>query len=167
MTLVMIAVNSCSSGDNITNVGKGEIKIEGWAGPPESPNKKPYDYFYMKKAARANEKAIENKSGAMMEKTCIDAATTSIKDELIGRVIGDIAIGEFNSSDDDSIEQNVIRNFMGKNQSINTKECKPIAQANDDSPFSEWRECECIIFVKVEGGRDTILAKAQETDKKN
>jgi hypothetical protein len=64
-----------------------ERQLEGWAGNPDNPNEKPFDYFYMKSAARASQRSIDRKSGKMMEATCIEYATYHSKENLIRKMV--------------------------------------------------------------------------------
>ncbi|MDX1961458.1 MAG: lipoprotein LipL21 [Leptospiraceae bacterium] len=170
--LLVVAVSTaflvgCAS-DDVTTVGKGAKKLEGWAGPPEDVSKLPHEFFYMKKVARASEKAVDTKrSGAMMKSTCVDAATTQAKGELIGKLVGETLTGASGVSDGESTGAVVVREFNGKLKGVNIKECKGLAMEVPDAPGSEFKECECVIFVKIPGGREAVIAKAQEVEKKN
>jgi hypothetical protein len=166
VSVVLVAVSSCGSSDDVTDAGKGKEKIEGWAGSPDSPGKKPYDYFYMKKSARASQKAVDKKSGAMMKETCTDAATTSAKGDLIGKMVGESVQGASGVSDGESTGKVVVREFNAKVQGVNTKECKPLMPQDPQIPYAEWKECECVIFVKIDGGREAIVARAKEIENK-
>jgi hypothetical protein len=163
---VLVGLLGCQSSDSAVTVGKGGKQFEGWAGPPESPDSRPFDYFYMKYPGRASAKAIEKKSGAMMQSTCVDAATLQAKGDLIGKMIGESIEGASGVSDGESTGKVVVREFEGKLQGVNTKECRPTAIAKPEIPGSEYLECECVIFVRIDGGRDSILARAKELEKK-
>ncbi|MDX1958183.1 MAG: lipoprotein LipL21 [Leptospiraceae bacterium] len=166
LTSILFMILSCA-GDKEAHSLDGGQKFEGWAGPPEEVSKKPFDFFYMKKVARASEKAVNKRSGAMMQSTCVDAATTQAKGDLIGKMIGESLTGASGVSDGESTGAVVVREFNGKLKGVNVKECKPKAVATPDVPGSEYTECECVIFVKIPGGRDAIIAKAQEVEKSN
>ena len=163
---LLVTILGCNTGDSAVTVGKGGKQFEGWAGPPENPSEKPFDFFYMKYPGRASEKAVQKKSGAMMQSTCIDAATTQAKGDLIGKMIGESIEGASGVSDGESTGKVVVREFSGKLQGVSTKECRPMAIAKPEIPGSEYLECECVIFLRVDGGRDAIIARAQELEKK-
>ena len=38
-------------------------------------------------------------------------------------------------------------------QGVWTKNCMPLAIPVPGFPYSEWKECECIVYVRIEGGR--------------
>ncbi|MDX1958181.1 MAG: lipoprotein LipL21 [Leptospiraceae bacterium] len=164
LTLILFTIN-CPSGKEAHSLDGDVQKFEGWAGPPEEVSKKPFDFFYMKKVARASEKAVNKRSGAMMQSTCVDAATTQAKGDLVGKLVGESLTGASGVSDGESTGAVVVREFNGKLKGVNVKECKPKAVATPDVPGSEYTECECVIFVKIPGGRDAIIAKAQEVEK--
>lgn len=166
-TMLMVAVYGCgSSGKEAHDVGEGGKQFEGWHGPPEDVNKKPFDFYYMKSVGRASQKAMDKRSGAMMQKTCTDAATTTVKGDLIGKLVGESIQGASGVSDGESTGQVVVREFMGTLQGVNVKECKALYPDDPQVPYSGWKECECVVFVKIPGGRDAVVAKAQSADKK-
>ncbi|MCB1176135.1 MAG: lipoprotein LipL21 [Leptospiraceae bacterium] len=165
-TIAILGLYTCSGGEKVHELPGGQ-QFEGWAGPPEDVKKKPYDYFYMKTAGRASEKALNKRSGAMMQTTCVDAATVNAKGDLIGKMIGESITGASGISDGESTGKVVVREFQGKLQGVNTKECKPIAVPDPSIPLSEYKECQCVIFVKIDGGRDSIVARAKEIEGNN
>ncbi|MCB1176136.1 MAG: lipoprotein LipL21 [Leptospiraceae bacterium] len=163
---ITLNFTACSSSEDVTEL-KGGQQFEGWAGPPEDVKAKPAEYFYMKTAGRASEKALNKRSGAMMQTTCTDAATVNAKGDLIGKLIGESITGASGISDGESTGKVVVREFSGKLQGVNVKECKPIAVPDPSIPLSEYKECQCVIFVKVPGGRDAIVARAKEIEAGN
>jgi hypothetical protein len=165
VSLLVLNFHACSSTEDVTEL-KGGVAFEGWAGPPEDVKAKPAEYFYMKTSGRASEKALNKRSGAMMQTTCVDAATVNAKGDLIGKMIGESITGNSGVSDGESTGKVVIRDFIGKLQGVNVKECKPIATPDPSIPLSEYKECQCIIFVKIPGGRDAIIARAKEIENK-
>ena len=172
-----------------------EKQLEGWAGNPDNPNEKPFDYFYMHMAGRASQKAIDKKSGAMMEMTCKNLATTNIKRDLIGKMIyesvqldytfnskeqfsyliethKDLFANSFNAINLAAISDRdppysaivLVKEYLGKINEIKVKDCQSIGIPDPEVPFSEWKECECIVYVYIKGGRDTIITRAREID---
>ncbi|MDX1957316.1 MAG: hypothetical protein SFU98_02020 [Leptospiraceae bacterium] len=141
--------------------------LEGWAGSPENIKEEPFDYFYMEKNARASEKSILKSSGAMMQSTCVDAATTQAKGDLIGRLVGESFLSvSGTTSDGESNGSIIVRNLNRQIKGVNTFSCMPIANEDHLIIGSQWKECSCLIFVKIPGGRDAIFAEVQELDKK-
>ncbi|MBK8397826.1 MAG: lipoprotein LipL21 [Leptospiraceae bacterium] len=167
-TLVMVAGSSCGSGDEKAHEMSGGKQFEGWAGPPEQPNAKPFEFFYMKSTGRASQKAMDKRSGAMMQTTCTDAATTKVKGDLIGKLVKESIEGASGVADGESTGVVVVREFGGTLGGVNVKECKNLYPDDPNIPYSGWKECECIVYIKVPGGRDAVVAKATsyETGKK-
>lgn len=56
-----------------------------------------------------------------MQSTCIDAATTQAKGDLIGKMIGESIEGASGVSDGESTGKVVVREFSGKLQGVSTK----------------------------------------------
>lgn len=166
-TMLMVAVSGCSSsGKEVHDVGEGGKKFEGWAGPPEDPSKKPFDHFYMKHTARASQKAIDRKSGAMMQSTCTEAAALQGKGNLMRKMIGETLQGASGVADGESTGSVLVSEYTGKIKGVSTKECKGLAPVDPQVPYSEYKECECVIFSRVEGGKDAIIARAKEVEAK-
>lgn len=166
VSLLLVNFQNCKSTEDVTEL-KGGQQFEGWAGPPEDVKAKPAEYFYMKTAGRASEKALNKRSGAMMQTTCVDAATVNAKGDLIGKMIGESITGASGVADGESTGKVVVREFQGKLQGVNVKECRAISTPDPSIPLSEYKECQCVIFVKIPGGRDAIVARAKEIEASN
>ncbi len=155
--IILLLLIQCKSEQKI-DIYSSNFK-EGWAGEPNNLTQKPFDYFYMKSTARASEKAIYKRSSEMMKSTCIDAAFTGVKGNLLGKLYGEtIIIG----SDLDTEQQaNVIdyKEFSEELRSLKIKECKPLFEDEENFPNSGWKECECIFYIKIDGGREIIHQK--------
>lgn len=167
MSLLLFVNLGCSSTEkDPTTVGEGGKVFEGWAGPPEDPKKKPLEYYYMKRVNRASPKAVERRSGAMMQETCTSGAALTAKADFMRKMIGETLTGAEGVSDGESTGKVVVAEFNGKVKGINTRECRPLKQVQPEAPGIEWEECECVMFARVPGGKDAIVAKAQEVEKK-
>lgn len=156
---------------SFTNCGKPEVyelpdgqAFEGWHGPPNDPTGGPKDYFYMKYSGRASEKSRKKKSGVMMQNTCTDAAELSAKGDIIQKLAHETVTGASSVVDGESAGKTVVREFAAYNTGMNRFKCKPIAKADPNIPMSEWNECTCVMYVRVEGGAETVLAKAVAKD---
>lgn len=66
-----------------------EQRLEGWAGNPDNPNEKPFDYFYMRSTATASQKSINKNNDEMMKATCIDAVSTNLERKFIEFMLED------------------------------------------------------------------------------
>ncbi|MCB1191224.1 MAG: lipoprotein LipL21 [Leptospiraceae bacterium] len=167
---LIITFSYCSSTPGPTTVGKGGEQFEGWAGPPEDLDAKPKDYFYMKYAGRASENAINKDNGAgkkkgsgpMMQTTCRDAAELNAKGDIIQKLAKETVQGASGVTDGESTGKLVVREFNAYVSGMNVKECKPLAVEDPDVPYSKWKECECVMFVRVPGGREAVLAKVKD-----
>jgi hypothetical protein len=159
VSLVIVAMD-CKKGKE-----KTDIRLEGWMGAPESPEKKPFDYYYMRTSGRASERAIVRRSGEMMQSTCSDAATVYARADLIGKMIGESITGASGLNDGEGTGLILVREYAGKIQGFNTASCKPLAVPDPDIAGSEYKECECVVYVKLTGGRDGIIQRGKEIEK--
>ncbi len=89
LLLLFLSTLACSSK---TEKPIPEKLLEGWAGNPDNPNEKPFDYYYMSNAARASKKAIAIKNGKMMEATCKENTVLSGKGNLMRKIIGTLIL---------------------------------------------------------------------------
>ncbi len=162
-TMLMGVVVGCGGGKSAAELENGQ-QFEGWRGPPDDLNKKPHEYFYMKHAARASQRAIDRKSGAMMQSTCTEAAALQGKGNLMRKMIGETLTGASGVADGESTGSVLVSEYTGKIKGVSTKECKGLAQADPQIPYSDYKECECVIFSRIEGGKDAIIARAKEVE---
>ncbi|MCB1157124.1 MAG: lipoprotein LipL21 [Leptospiraceae bacterium] len=160
LTLSFLFLMNCGGGNKVYELKNGR-QFEGWAGPPEDPTGSPQEFFYMKYTGRASEKALKKKSGAMMETTCRDAAELNAKGDIIQKLAHETVTGASGVSDGESTGKVVVREFAAQVTGMNTMQCEPLAKAEADIPNSEWKECRCVMYVRIEGGRDSVLAKAK------
>lgn len=158
--VALIGLIGCSGAEKPYEL-KGGQEFEGWAGPPHNPEEGPKEYFYMKYAGRASDKARKKKSGAMMQGTCTDAAELGAKGDIIQKLAYETVNGASGMSDAESTGKVVVREFAAYNSGMNRLKCKPIAKADPNIPMSEWNECICVMYVKIEGGPDAVIAKAK------
>ncbi len=178
--------------DNAAN--KREI-LFGWAGSPDNPHSKSFDYFYMKSKGNSSAKAIEKKSKFMMEQSCIEHAIYIAKVDLAGSIVlkGGI-LADCNSicgcsgcieNPDDFSEVRIsivelvacptdyynpalseLFNEIINKIKVKYSDCKPTTSANRNFQGSEWKECECTVYVHIPGGRKSIWEQCIELEKK-
>ncbi|MEM7183093.1 MAG: lipoprotein LipL21 [Spirochaetota bacterium] len=158
--VVLVSLVGCSSAEKPYELSGGQ-EFEGWAGPPHKPEEGPKEYFYMKYAGRASDKSRKKKSGTMMQNTCTDAAELGAKGDIIQKLAHETVSGASGVSDGESTGKVVVREFAAYNSGMNRLKCKPIAKADPNIPLSEWNECVCVMYVRIEGGPDAVLAKAR------
>lgn len=130
---------------------------EGWAGSPDRPGKMPFEYFYIKSQARASQKSIEMQNENSMKKTCSDAASLTGKADIATKILSEFSEC-FDCSDD--------KKNMFKESSVvketKIKECKPTSPEISELNGSNWRECECVLYALIPGGKDGLLARIRE-----
>ncbi|MCB1156318.1 MAG: lipoprotein LipL21 [Leptospiraceae bacterium] len=157
---LVLGFANCGGGNKVYELDKGRM-FEGWAGPPEDPTGGPKEFFYMKYTGRASEKALSKKSGAMMETTCRDAAELNAKGDIIQKLAHETVTGASGVSDGESTGKVVVREFAAQTSGMNTMQCEPLSKPDPNIANSEWKECRCVMYVRIEGGRDAVLAKAK------
>ena len=157
--LLVFTIFSCSSKPETTTTNK----LEGWAGNPDNPNSKPHEFFYGTYLARASQNSIEKKNIRMMQNSCIEANTFQAKSKLLPRLIGESLAGMTTAAGDNDITvTTVVKDYKDKNNEIKVKSCYPIAKPSREEPESEWKECECVFYLYIKGGKDAIIARAKE-----
>ncbi|TGK38035.1 lipoprotein LipL21 [Leptospira andrefontaineae] len=151
--------------------------FEGWGGPPEQRNDgktpkdtSPKDYYYMKFASRASAKAVAKKNRVMIQSTCREAARLQGTPDLIRKMQSEHHTTEKFSSNESRQGLTTDCNpsmSASLSQSIKVYECKAIGPGSDPADVSKdnWEECQCVIYAKFPGGRDALVAKAQEIGK--
>ncbi len=147
-----------------------EKVIEGWAGIPEYQKMKPFEYYYIKRNSKASVKAIEKRSGTLIAETCTNSTAQNGKEDFLRKMISDSLIysdaGGTEISDSEYAMLNaVVADFSGKVKDLNIRQCRPLKQVQPDAPGIEWEECECIIYARVPGGKDAIVARAVEIER--
>jgi hypothetical protein len=173
------------------SIPKQEL-LWGWAGSPDSPQTKPFDYFYMNWAARASNKAIQSKNKELMKKTCNEAAALNSKSNLISLLTYNsfnfgcfISCGYYNEKEskiklsdiflvscasegngDIPLEIATLRNQLYESLKIEYTACKSIAIPDSNIEGSEWKECECTVYTHIPGGRKSIWEQCIELEKK-
>lgn len=158
--LLFIILFSCTSSKKEIIVNERPFHWEGWAGNPDNPEGKPYDYFYMRHTARASRKAIDKKDNDLMQKTCIEGALLQSKGSLLLKMISDSQPAVICSANEGYIfPASIIYEKFSKNfKEIKTKDCKPVTKGNPDL----WEECECIVYINILSGKETINKRIDE-----
>ncbi len=132
-------------------------ELFGWAGAPEDINKKPHEYFYTKFYGKVEILSTKLKAENYQNK-CIQSATKQAKEEILFRAMD----WPVNDGPEDLDVLQLSKKYKKDYQAIFLK-CNPIGYAYSMSIYgSKWRDCECIFYMKVLGGRDAIIAKVHE-----
>lgn len=185
--LAVIFILGCAKENPVSK----QESLFGWAGSPDNPQIKPFDYFYMKSVGRASQKAIDRKDSAKIRKDCIDRSSNAFKDDLVFRLMSvslhegcTLYCGSYNESESkiqfsdfilascasdggDSLpEIKALYTQLRKNIKIQDTDCKPLYA--DDSEFvgREWRECECTVYAHIPRGRKAVWEQCIELEKK-
>lgn len=154
----ILLLTSCTVSEK--NFPREDKKWEGWAGHPDKPGKKPFDYFYVKSIARASQKSIERQSELMVKGTCIEANIILARENLHRQMAYSITgVCDGECDDYGKIEIKASSNLI---KEIKQKECKPIATEESSFKGSSWRECECIFYAHVPGGKDALVKVLKE-----
>ncbi|EPG65372.1 lipoprotein LipL21 [Leptospira wolffii] len=157
-----------------TSVGDGGWSFEGWGGPPEQRNDgktpkdtNPKDYYYMKFSSRASTKAVAKKSPAMMQSTCREASRLQGASDVVKKMVGETVESASGVSDGEATASVIVSQSAGVVKGVGVYECKASGAGSDPSDVSKdnWEECQCVIYAKFPGGRDALVAKAQEVGK--
>ena len=162
LLLFLFTILSCSSKPESSNA---KNQLAGWAGNPDNPNEKPHHFFHGTFLARASQNSIEKKNIRMMQNSCIEANTSQAKSKLLSNLINEPFIGMQAPSDGDSTLPKttaLLKVYKDKNNEIKVKSCYPIAKPSREEPESEWKECECVFYLYIKGGKDSIIAIAKE-----
>ncbi|TGK12559.1 lipoprotein LipL21 [Leptospira fluminis] len=157
-----------------TSVGDGGWSFEGWGGPPEQRNDgktpkdtNPKDYYYMKFSSRASAKAVAKKSPAMMQSTCREASRLQGASDVVKKMVGETVESASGVSDGEATANVIVSQSAGIVKGVGVYECKATGPGSDPKDVSKdnWEECQCVIYAKFPGGRDALVAKAQEVGK--
>lgn len=134
-----------------------------WAGNPDNSFIKPFEYFYMEEFGRASKNSLEKKDEKMAKKTCMEDSTQRPKSHFVNAIL---EVENFSCRPslgcdrDDRDEVRQIHKLINM-QTTKVKECKP--QFNfPDTPWENWRECTCIVYKYLQGGRSIISAKLRD-----
>lgn len=177
LLLLVLTLLTCSSK---TEKPIPERTLEGWAGNPDNPNEKPRDYFYFRVKGKSNINQSPELKENFYKETCINSVTKSAENELLYQIIGEHFGNNFYSIENDNsayyssndFKLELIRSTDWNSdipdiqkrikpllKDIKIKDCKPIAIPDSKIPLSEWKECECILYVYISYGRDRIIAE--------
>ncbi len=173
---VIVGCSSTNTGQrDATTTGTGGWIFEGWGGPPEQradgktpKDTSPRDWFYMKYPARASEKAVAKKSQAMMQSTCREAARLQGAMDTVKKMVGESLEGASGVSDGESTGSVIVSQSAGVVKGVGAYDCKATGPGSDPKDVSKdnWEECQCVIWAKFPGGKDALVTKAKEIEKK-
>lgn len=142
-----------------------EQRLEGWAGNPDNPNENPQHFFYGTFLARASQNSIKKKNVRMMQNSCIEANTLQAKGNLLNKIISEtVMLSSAQPEETEMLKKILIKEYKNKDNEIKAKSCYPVAKPSHEEPDSEWKECECVFYLYIKGGKDAIIARAIEIE---
>lgn len=147
--LILIYLLNCTAHGR--DINHSDIRWEGWAGNPNYPNHKPYDYFYIISTGKVSSKLLETKNNSIIRQACETNAIASGKEEFFPSIAHNTI---YEQSTPSQREINKLRNVL--KIEIETKECKPRFMENNDVDSNNWKECECILYSKIIGGKELV-----------
>lgn len=166
-TSLLLFAEGCRSYErNLDGYFQGHDFMEGWAGAPENPKKKPYDYFYMTKRSDSTRIGFKRKAKSSLQESCISSVLEA-KPDFMRKLIGETLTGAEGVSDIESAGKTVLAEYNSKVTDLNAWSCRPLRPAAQKTPGIEWEECECIIYTKVPEGKEAIIKRAQEMELKS
>lgn len=140
----------------------------GWAGNYADYRSIPFDYFYNVWDEEINLKELAKTKTP--EILCKENSIKNGSDALIGKMIGESIQGTLqvkNETEEEKIGIILVKKYQKEKDKIQIKECRPLYPPNPKLPYSEWRECRCILYLHVPGGQNKIIQEAQELQKMN
>lgn len=148
ITQIIFLLLSCAENISMQENLTGR-QWEGWAGPPHNPNLKPHDYFYTTLIGEVKSQKVNPED---MKKTCVDSVRAANPEKTIQKVIREMIDS---TNDGPSFSDSEIRTFakdkIPKEKRLEIKTCNQISSSND------WKNCECIVYIHISGGRDYIF----------
>ncbi|AYV55968.1 lipoprotein LipL21 [Leptospira kmetyi] len=175
-TMIFAACSSTDTGQkDATTVGDGGWTFEGWGGAPEQRNDgktprdtSPKDWYYIKFSSRASAKAVAKKSQAMMQSTCREASRLQGASDVVKKMVGETVEAASGVSDGEATASVIVSQSQGVVKGVGVYECKATGSGSDPKDVSKdnWEECQCVIYAKFPGGKDALVAKAQEVSNK-
>jgi len=154
---ILFIIFTCADTPNKPVIQK---ELFGWAGAPEDINKKPHECFYAKLYGKVEILSSKLRAEDYKNK-CIQSATKQAKEEMLLMALHHSFLGG-NDIDGVYLDLPIFEKNMKKKIDAKLLNCKPNAYSFHQSAFesgTEWRDCECIFYMKVPGGRDFIVAK--------
>lgn len=159
---------SCASNDYESGMIGCYRLFDGWAGKPDRYMTRPFDYYYNKFNASLNLKILPfmNDPNSICSKTILRI----YQSDLIGRMVSESINSSMqikNEKEFDRIGTSLVKKYLKEKDKIQVKECRALYPNDPDKPNSGWKECECILYLHVSGGQETILKEAEELQKMN
>ncbi len=128
--------------------------FQGWGGEPSdlsakletSANK---NYFFKKYSSKPSETAVASKSPSFMESSCKMNAIKTNKKKFFTEVYSASLPSEKVSTG--------VKIPSIENKSVESATCKPTGENQS------FTSCECLLYVKIDGGKDAVVKKFSES----
>lgn len=159
LILVIGLVISCSSkNDNSVIDLSKTAKVGGWAGVPDSPNKKPYDYFYLLQKGNVKSKQVKPEQ---MEKACVDSVRKDGARNIVSNLVlfALLPVSDITETFEEYSTKFMLNDFKIKKIKMEVKNCIPTI------PNPKWKECECLTYIHVIGGLDYVYETIRELER--
>lgn len=123
----------CASKDEGVHICDAPSWYNRWAGSPENPNKKPFDYFYTKSKGRASNNSIKSKNYLLMKTTCEQNVASIVN--IYYSLLRDVYWEENESSLEIKITQDeTFRKDLQKKYQAQVKKCEPLYEDEPNKP---------------------------------
>ncbi len=157
--LLTILFLSCSKENDSTYVrtSSSPPQYEGWAGAAESVDRKPHEYFYLSQKGNVKSKRIKPEQ---MEKACIDSIRQNGFQKITSILITESLLGASYEGDGNINPQPFVNDFKKQKLKMEIKTCSSC------SSNPEWSECECLTYIHIPGGKDSVIVKAVSLEAK-
>lgn len=145
----------CATGKEFVLPAYKNQFYEGWGGPPMEEEKQPFDYIYTKVAGKATRKAIQSGSGGMMHNSCTASILETAGTKLSTRILSEYQ-KEHSSKEPEKLLQKINTLYERDYKEPKLKECRPTAKADKKILYSEFKTCECIVYIRIVGGKKEV-----------
>lgn len=140
--LIFVISFHCSAGNSTKEIS--DRKFAGWQGSSETLNEKPFNYYYDTREGTISSKSLIPN---LMEKNCIDSILIRIPEKLVAETLD----GFFSCPSECEFSQNLIKKIIKDlNLKAEVLDCLPLAARKKEIIGTEWKECKCVAYVKVD-----------------
>ncbi|EMO71237.1 hypothetical protein LEP1GSC120_2035 [Leptospira santarosai str. 200702252] len=104
----------------------------------------------------------------MMQSTCREASRLQGAADVVKKMVGETVEAASGVSDGEATASVIVSQSQGVVKGVGVYECKATGSGSDPKDVSKdnWEECQCVIYAKFPGGKDALVAKAQEVSSK-
>ncbi|MBE8246526.1 lipoprotein LipL21, partial [Leptospira borgpetersenii serovar Ballum] len=113
-------------------------------------------------------KEVSKKRQAMRQANCREAARRQGASDGVKKMVGETVESAAGGADGEATASVIVSQSQGGVKGVGVYECKAIGSGSDPKDVSKgnWEECQCVIYAKFPGGKDALVAKAQEVSNK-